>query len=261
MSLPVKLLSTDFDGTLFAEFENPPVPLELQELIAELQRSGGKWAINTGRDMSSLMEILGRSHIKIAPDYLVLVEREIHFHQESLYTSLDSWNKKCHETHALMWARMEEDLPRLVNWINTRFHGARIYQDDYSPLCIIAANNGDMDQIHEYLEAYAAKIPNLEVVRNDVYSRFCHDHFTKGTALGEITHRLGLSANEVMAAGDHLNDLSMLDRKFARYIVAPDNAIPEVKAAVKRQGGYISPRHCGYGVADGLRRALEGQFS
>src|SRR5512133_1630444 len=135
MSLPVKLLSTDFDGTLFAEFENPPVPVELQEMIVDLQSKGGKWVINTGRDMSSLMEILGRTHIQVEPDYLVLVEREIHFHQESLYTSLESWNKKCADTHAVMWARMEEDLPELVSWINTKFH-ARIYQDDYSPLCI-----------------------------------------------------------------------------------------------------------------------------
>jgi len=24
-SLPIKLISTDFDGTIFAEFENPPI--------------------------------------------------------------------------------------------------------------------------------------------------------------------------------------------------------------------------------------------
>jgi hypothetical protein len=26
MTLPIKLISTDFDGTLFAEFESPPIP-------------------------------------------------------------------------------------------------------------------------------------------------------------------------------------------------------------------------------------------
>jgi hypothetical protein len=36
----LKLISTDFDGTLFAEFENPPIPSELQHLIAKLQRQG-----------------------------------------------------------------------------------------------------------------------------------------------------------------------------------------------------------------------------
>src|SRR5437879_4562130 len=86
--LPIKLLSTDFDGTLFAEFEDPPIPLELQQLIAELQKRGAKWVINTGRDMASLMEALGRAGVEIEPDYLVLVEREIHVHQDSRRLSL-----------------------------------------------------------------------------------------------------------------------------------------------------------------------------
>jgi hypothetical protein len=30
MCLPIQLISTDFDGTLFAEFENPPIPERLQ---------------------------------------------------------------------------------------------------------------------------------------------------------------------------------------------------------------------------------------
>src|ERR1019366_9106863 len=62
MSLPIRLISTDFDGTLFAEFESPPIPEPVQELIGELQSRGAKWGINTGRDMSSLMEALARAH-------------------------------------------------------------------------------------------------------------------------------------------------------------------------------------------------------
>src|SRR5206468_3501352 len=60
MSLPIRLISTDFDGTLHAECENPPVPLDLQQLIAKLQRHGAKWVINTGRDLSSVMEGIAR---------------------------------------------------------------------------------------------------------------------------------------------------------------------------------------------------------
>jgi HAD superfamily hydrolase (TIGR01484 family) len=255
MSLPIKLISTDFDGTLFAEFENPPVPLELQELIGDLQRQGAKWVINTGRDMSSLMETLGRSSISIEPDYLVLVEREIYLHHESLYTGLESWNTACSQTHGQIFVQVRKDLPRLVGWINKNFH-ARIYEDPYSPLCIIAASNGDMDRIHAFLTDYSREVPDLSVVRNDVYARFCHVGFTKGTALGEITARLGLTSDHVLAAGDHLNDITMLNRKYARHIVAPSNAIPEVKNLVLQQGGFVSELPHGLGVADGLRFAL-----
>ena len=74
MDSSIKLISTDFDGTIYAEFETPPIPPELCALIAGLQARGAKWVINTGRDMSSLMESLGRARIHIQPDFLVLVE-------------------------------------------------------------------------------------------------------------------------------------------------------------------------------------------
>src|SRR5260370_1025024 len=134
-ALPLKLLSTDFDGTLFAEFENPPIPHDLEQRIGELQACGAKWVINTGRDMSSLMEALGRSRIQIEPDYLVLVEREIYCHQDSRYVALEEWNAPCHRAHAEVFARVRQDLPRIVAWIETRFH-ARIYEDAYSPFCL-----------------------------------------------------------------------------------------------------------------------------
>jgi len=55
MPSPIQIISTDFDGTLFAEFENPPVPDELQRLLGRLQQAGAKWVINTGCDLSSLL--------------------------------------------------------------------------------------------------------------------------------------------------------------------------------------------------------------
>ncbi len=171
MCSPIKLISTDFDGTLFAEFESPPIPQNLQQLIGELQAGGAKWIINTGRDMSSLMESLARAGISIEPDYLVLVEREIHLHKDSQYLGLEDWNSACSRSHAELFARVQADLPRIIAWINARFH-ARIYEDAYSPFCLIAGNNGDADAIHDYLTEYSRSVPHLAVVRNDVYARF-----------------------------------------------------------------------------------------
>src|SRR5579862_9528622 len=94
-NLVIKLISTDFDGTLFSEFEAPPVPEELQALIGRLQGEGAKWVINTGRDMPGLMESLARAQLAVQPDYLVLVEREIHFLDGDRYVSLAEWNDGC----------------------------------------------------------------------------------------------------------------------------------------------------------------------
>src|ERR1039458_1615936 len=113
MSLPIKLISTDFDGTLFAEFENPPVPLALQRSIGQLQDHGARWVINTGRDLSSLLESLGRARLPIRPDFLVVVEREIYVRRESQYVECESWNRACAEAHRQLFERVRPDLPRL----------------------------------------------------------------------------------------------------------------------------------------------------
>jgi hypothetical protein len=255
MSLPIRLISTDFDGTLFAEFESPPIPEPVQELIGELQSRGAKWVINTGRDMSSLMEALARARIRVEPDYLVLVEREIYCHDGSQYLGLEEWNAACTRTHTELFARVRPDVPRILAWISARFH-ARLYEDAYSPFCLIAGNNGDADVIHAYLTEYCRGIPHLTLVRNDVYARFCHEAFNKGTALAEITRRLGLSPEAVFAAGDQLNDLPMLSRQYARWLAAPGNAVEPVKQAVREQGGHVSDLTHGHGVTDGLKACL-----
>ncbi len=255
MSSPIKLLSTDFDGTLFAEFENPPIPHTLQRLLRELQESGAKWVINTGREMSSLMEALARAGIEVEPDYLVLVEREIHLHHEAQYVALEPWNSRCSQMHSQLFAVVRSDLPRLISWIESRFH-TRIYEDPYSPLCLIASSLTEMDCIHDYLEEYSRTVAGLSVVRNDVYARFCHQDFNKGTALAELTQRLGLEPSQVFAIGDHLNDLPMLSRRFAHCLAAPGNAVPAVQARIREQGGYLSPRPHGHGVADAIKHYL-----
>lgn len=251
MSLPIKLISTDFDGTIFAEFENPPIPERLAKLLGDLQDRGAKWVINTGRDMSSLMEALARSRIRIQPDFLVLVEREIYQHDGVRYAPVADWNTACTRDHAALFAQVRPAVASLMDWVNARFH-ATVYEDAYSPFCLIAGNNGDADMIHDYLNEYCRSVPHLTVVRNDVYARFSHTAYNKGTALAELTRRLGLTSEQVFAAGDHLNDLPMLSSTFARFLAAPANAIDLVKDTVRRQRGFVSELYQGNGVAEAL---------
>jgi HAD superfamily hydrolase (TIGR01484 family) len=256
MNLPIKLLSTDFDGTLHAEYESPPVSEDLEHLIAALQLEGLTWVINTGRDLSSLMETLGRAHLTIWPDYVVTVEREIYCRADDQYLPLHDWNTDCHLAHEQLFARVRLDVPRLTEWVKSRFH-ATIYEDPYSPFCLIASNNPDADSIHLYLQDYCATVPDLTVVRNDVYARFSHIGFNKGSALGEIARRLQISSESIVAAGDHLNDLPMLSTQYARWLIAPSNAIPAVKEAVRQQHGHVSDERCSDGVCQGLRSLLK----
>jgi hypothetical protein len=254
--MAIKLISTDFDGTLFAEFENPPVPVKLQKLLGQLQAGGAKWVINTGRDLSSLLETTGRARLTVKPDFVVIVEREIYRHDESEYVEDAAWNRASQEAHAELFRRVRGDVPRLREWVEARYK-ATIYEDIYSPFCFIAESNADAEAIHQFLDVYCREVPNLTVVRNDIYARLSHEAFNKGTALSEIARQLGISASETFAVGDHLNDLPMLLRRHAHWLAAPANAIETVRTVVREQKGHVSLLSCGHGVADALEVLLE----
>jgi hypothetical protein len=251
MATRIGLISTDFDGTVHAEFENPPVPPELERRIADLQRSGVRWMINTGRDLSSLLETLARARLSIWPDYLGLVEREIYVRQGHEYHPCVDWNQACARDHAGLFDRLRPDVPRLTAWIEERFD-ATIYEDPFSPLCMIASNNTEADAIMEYLERYCAEVPDLTVVRNDIYARFSHVRYNKGTVVAEVARQIGIRREAVFAAGDHLNDLPMLDGQFAGMVAAPSNAIPQVQALIRKVGGFQGTTPWGHGVAEAL---------
>jgi len=255
MQPPIQLISTDFDGTLYNEMAIPPIPPRAESLIAEWQARGAKWVINTGRDLASLRDGLERARLSIEPDYLVLVEREIHVNENSRFVALEDWNTACVRDHAELFERVRPDIAQLAAWVHTRFQ-ARVYEDNYSPFCLIAGSNGDADAIHDFLEAYSRRVPQLTVVRNDVYARFSHAAYNKGTALAEVARRLGVEAGAVFAVGDHLNDLPMLSLDHAHWLAAPGNAVEPVKAAVRRQNGYVSEAPHGEGVADALETML-----
>jgi acetylornithine/succinyldiaminopimelate/putrescine aminotransferase len=86
---------------------------------------------------------------------------------------------------------------------------------------------------------------------------FSHVAYNKGSALAEIARRMEVTCESIIAAGDHLNDLPMLLRQRAQWLIAPGNAIPQVKEAVLRQKGFVAEAFHGHGVASGLERIIE----
>lgn len=256
MTLPIKLISTDFDGTVHSDLEHPPVPLALQALVGGLQSRGTVWIINTGRDLPSLTDSLRAARLSIQPDYVVTVEREIYARHNSQYLPFTDWNKGCTQAHRDLFNAIEPILPKALAWIQERFN-ATIYEDAYSPFCLIAQSPEQADAIHAQLDLFFQNIPDLAVVRNGIYARFGHRAYNKGSALAEIARRLEISAQHIFAAGDHLNDLPMLSTEYARCLTAPDNAIDAVKEVVREQNGYVSGEPYGFGVVRGLEHFLK----
>lgn len=69
---------------------------------------------------------------------------------------------------------------------------------------------------------------------------------SKGKAMGQLCDRLGLSRQDVIAIGDNLNDLDMI--QFAGFGIAMGNGASPVQAAA----AYVAPTQADDGVAEAI---------
>jgi HAD superfamily hydrolase (TIGR01484 family) len=258
----MRLICTDFDGTIYDPSEEPPVSVEFVNWVKKTQASGGKWVINTGRELhsrqefASLLQILGLIQLDVQPDFIVSVERHIHVHERGEYLDHKEWNESCVVHHQTLFEKAGDLMHRMREWIQIHTK-AHIYEDDWSPLCIIANHVDDANLIHARVQEECTALPDLTVMRNGNYFRFSHVGYNKGTALSEIARLLEIQRKDIFVAGDHFNDLTMLDGKHAGFTAAPSNAISEVKELVQSIGGYIAQRPCSSGVAEALNHFSE----
>src|SRR5260370_15048713 len=110
-----------------------------------------------------------------------------------------------------------------------------------------------MDRGTEFIEPTRRQQPKFHYPRNTLYLRFCHADYHKGEALAELARLIDIRRENICAAGDHHNDISMLDGKVAAMPACPANAIAEVKDAVRNAGGYVAKSEHGAGVHEALR--------
>lgn len=248
----IRLLSTDFDGTLVDHHSSPSVDPSLFSVLADLRARGVHWAINTGRDLHFVDDGLREFGFPISPDFVVTAEREV-FHRSAGggWQDFGDWNQRCYSDHDSLFESASGLLSDILKFLEQGVQAEPIYEGTRM-VGMAASSEVEMDRICSFLEAERARVPGFAYMRNTIWVRFCHEAYSKGTALAELGRLLGVSAGEIFAAGDHYNDLPMLDGTHARWVMCPSNAVDLVKTTVKAAGGYIARGRAGTGVVEAL---------
>ncbi|MGI8481212.1 MAG: HAD family hydrolase [Chthoniobacterales bacterium] len=261
MPREIRLLSTDFDGTLVAHANDPVFDRDCMELIGELQRSGSLWAINTGRSVDLLESGLADFAFPVRPDYILTSERDVFRpgNNGGKWEPFGDWNERSSRTHTELFSAASSLLRDVAEFVNRHTKARMLYEESAEPTGLIAENEEEMSRITSFIDELRAKQPGFHYQRNTVYLRFCHEDYHKGAALAELSRLLVIPREDVFAAGDQHNDVSMLDGRFAAMPACPSNAIDEVKDVVTTAGGYVAHRECGAGIHEALLHFTEGR--
>jgi hydroxymethylpyrimidine pyrophosphatase-like HAD family hydrolase len=255
LSSSLRLVCTDFDGTI-AESDGRPISASFFARLRAWRRIRPVyWVINTGRTYESLQEELHRRQAPIWPDWVVAVEREIWQVRNRRAIGWFEWNRKCELMHAQLFESVHPVWKLIEDYVGKHTR-AQLVADSGSPLGIIADSEDEADEIAAYLAPLLANWPTLVAVRNSIYFRFSHQFYHKGACLEAIAQGLGVLPPQVLVAGDHLNDLPMMERRYARYLACPGNAVDAVKEKISDQGGYVAKANVAEGVVEAWDRLI-----
>jgi HAD superfamily hydrolase (TIGR01484 family) len=249
----IRLLSLDFDGTLVSRVSEPVLDAPCMELIRELQDAGAVWAINTGRSVDLLESGLADFAFPIRPDFILTTERDVFRRGQNgdKWEAFGDWNERCARNHAELFSSAEPVIAEFVDFVKEKTKARLLYNSEGLE-GLVAANDEEMDSITEFIKRARTEHPKLGYQRNTVYLRFCHADYHKGAVLAELARLLEVPRRSIFAAGDHHNDISMLDGKVAAMPSCPANAIDQVKTAVRNAGGYLAHKEHGAGVYEAL---------
>jgi hypothetical protein len=225
------------------------------ELIRQLQTEGTIWAINTGRSVSLLEEGLDDFAFPLQPDFILTSERDVFRPSERGWEPFGDWNARCAQAHAELFGQASSVLAEVVDFVGRKTKARVIYEGD-EPAGLIASSEEEMDALAQFIDRARTKQPKFHYQRNMIYLRFCHADYHKGAALAELARLTNTAREHIFASGDHHNDISMLDGKYAAMPACPANAIPEVKAAVEDAGGWVATKEFGAGVHEALQHFL-----
>ena len=157
-------------------------------------------------------------------------------------------------------AGQKADVEKIENSIQKRIdNGTLKIVDNYDKIedipgeliMKILAFDSDLGKI-DLVGQELAQSPNLAVSSSSRGNlEITHSDAQKGIALSTIAKQLGIDLKDVMALGDNLNDVSMLER--VGYSVAMDNAAPEVKTVAK----YVTDSNENSGVGKAIMKFLK----
>ena len=243
------ILCFDFDGTLVDAPSDPYEIARLEEFLVHMQKRGAVWGINTGRTLYHTLDGLREHGFRLTPDYIIARECEIyHLNEFNRWVDLGDWNKQCASDHKRFHKTHAKFFKRLRKHIETEMRGAKFISDHVEPAGITTRDTADMAQVCEWIEAHKGDWPELSYQRNDIWLRFNHDGYNKGTALLELRRLTGVAAEFTFAAGDNYNDLPMLQPHVAHGIACPANAVPDISGHVASLGGFVAAEPATVGI-------------
>jgi len=243
----ISLVCLDFDGTIMRYDPTEHFHPEIIGALNAFELAGLEWVAHSGRTYESQLEIV--SHCMAAhglrhrPAAICHHECFIHVRDGDTYAPLEAWNRQ-----ALCWLEaidVQVQAPPFRDKLDELIHtfSPTVYRREKVNIFHLPGPDDERLPFVHALNAALQDIPFAATVCNGEWITINDARLGKGNVLKAYLEYRELHPSCVLAAGDHENDLSMLDGGVTPHVACPGNAYPPVREAVKRAGGYVASAH------------------
>lgn len=225
----MKLLVSDYDGTLKTDIKNLKINIEK---VNQFMSSGNKFAIATGREFASMKKEIENYNIKY--DYLICNNGLITFDsKDNIVSSLPIGNEDLKFICDSLEAREELVDLQLYNCFDLTDK-----LEDILEVFVKFKTKEDAYK-HKICLEYFKKNLNCHQINNLLY---IGNNFNKATAIYYLSYLLGIDNNDIYTVGDDINDLEMLE-EFNGYkmlncnkklLLKPISPVTQVHKLVKK---------------------------
>lgn len=249
----IKLIATDMDGTFLNDQHQYDQAL-LGKVLASCEENGVYFAAASGRALLSLKTLF-----KEFQDQMIFIAENgsvVEFHGEDLYEATMSKDFYLGVFEALKSSPYADPNKVLLTGKKGSY--------------VLETVDSDYLALSQHYNENIQKIKSLADIQDDIFKlttnfdpalvfegeKWVNDHIAgvkamttgfesidivldyvdKGVALTALADKLGISMDQVMAFGDNLNDLHMM--QVVGHPVAPENARPEILAIAEKVIGH-----------------------
>ncbi len=243
-----KILFTDLDGTLLNN--ESCVSPNTREALNQFILSGNKLAFSSGRPLDSIIEVINHADIQYPGTYIIanngsliydtdkktnIMEKRLTYQDvENVWTLAKQMNIHIQTYTDTSIITEKEDAEILV--YRERIHLPLILSSTpidvmkKPPFKLLAIDLHEKKHLIDFSDALLNKYSDklYTVFSNDYYLEIFSHKAGKGSALQYLCHYLDIPIENSFAAGDALNDLSML--QAAGHGIAMCNGNPELQS-------------------------------
>jgi hydroxymethylpyrimidine pyrophosphatase-like HAD family hydrolase len=249
------LIALDLDGTSVTYTPRLEMDADLMQYLASVRDMGIVWIMNSDRYTDTMADIASLLPEKKKPKALLSCQRFIHLlNGDESYVPVQEWNLQQIKMHELLWNKISSHFPQWRSRVELQFPILDCVVNE-----LVFAYRVTTDQtpdLRRVMKQFITPWPDAQISGNQEWTFILHASFSKAKVLKKCAELLGFDADHIIAIGDGINDITMLNGAVTQFVGCPANASPEVIEAVKQAGGIVSDAQEAEGTLDILRKFL-----